>query len=396
MIAIHNQPLLIATQLRARAAQEKIRMQRAGLLPTIKFNTTGVLVADPGTATASGALTTSSLSDRFAYGGTLVQLVTDFGRTSAMAGSARASALAESDRVTLTRARIRLNVRQAYYQVLGAEAVLDAARQAQTNRHLISSQVGALAQNQLRSTLDVNFAYVLESQADLAVVRAESAVAQQRAHLATTLGESQPITQPLVKADTPTPLPADPALLLREAVRARADLNAARADEQAANRFASAEKRLSLPSLDVLGAAGQIPFHDRTLRNDYAAAGFNLEIPLFNGGLFAARRREAALNASAAARDVQQRTLEVNEDVRTSWYQASEAYRSLPVTQRLVAEAREALTLAQARYDSGLGSIVELNEAQLNETSAEISAADANYTYLSRRAALEYAAGLLN
>jgi outer membrane protein len=82
--------------------------------------------------------------------------------------------------------------------------------------------------------------------------------------------------------------------------------------------------------------------------------------------------------------------------VRNSWQRANEAFQSLAVTAHLVAQSKEALRLAQARYDAGLGSIVELNEAQVNETSAEISAADANYTYLSRRAELDFAAGLLN
>ena len=88
--------------------------------------------------------------------------------------------------------------------------------------------------------------------------------------------------------------------------------------------------------------------------------------------------------------------LEVNEQVRDAWYQASEAYQSLDVSARLVAQSKEALRLAQDRYDAGLSSIVELNEAQLNETSAEITSADATYTYLTRRAQLEFASGLLN
>jgi outer membrane protein len=82
--------------------------------------------------------------------------------------------------------------------------------------------------------------------------------------------------------------------------------------------------------------------------------------------------------------------------VRDAWYRADEAFRSLNVTARLVSQSKEALRLAQDRYDAGLGSIVELNEAQLNETSAEISAADATYSYLSRLAELHFAAGLLN
>jgi len=77
--------------------------------------------------------------------------------------------------------------------------VLRAARDAQCESATYSKQIGALAQSQLRSTLDVNFANVLESEADLAVVRAESLVQQQRAHLASAMGETQPVTATLTE-----------------------------------------------------------------------------------------------------------------------------------------------------------------------------------------------------
>jgi outer membrane protein len=395
-IAIANQPRILAAQLRSRAAAQRIREARSGLFPTIAFNATGAAVADSGTATAAGALTTSSISDRFAYGGNLVQMVTDFGRTSALIGSERSLAEAQKDQATLTGAQIRLNVRSAYFQVMGAEAVLHAAQEARGNRQLILRQINALAQGQLRSTLDVSFAGVLESEAELAVVQAESSVQQQRVHLATAMGQPQPITATLAAEALPPELPPDPSTFLARAMAQRADLSAAISQEHAAGRFADSERRLSYPTLNALGAAGQIPYHDRTLQGNYAAAGFNLNIPVFNGGLFAARRNEAAFEASARTRDVEEVKLEINEQVQDQWYQANEAFRSLDVSARLVAQSKEALRLAQARYEAGLGSIVELNEAQLSETSAEITAAGANYTYLTRRAELDYAAGLLN
>ena len=395
--ALTNQPRMLAAQLRARAYTERVRQARAGLLPTAGFNATGVRVADTGTSTAAGNITTSSISDRFAYGGNLTQLITDFGRTSVLVGSARSTAEAQNDLATLTRAQVRLNVRQAYYQVLGAEAVLRAAQAAQANRQLISRQLSALAKSELRSTLDVNFANVLESEAELAVVRAQSMVAQQRVGLATAMGLQQPIAAAL--SDIPPSaeaLPLSPDDLLQQAQRQRADLTAAQAEQHAAQQFAVSEKRLSYPTLNVLAAAGEVPYHDHTLHDNYAVAGFNLNIPVFNGGLFAARRAEADLEANAQSRDVQQLQLEVSEQVRDAWYRADEAYKSLDVSARLVAQSKEALRLAQDRYNAGLGSIVELNEAQLNETSAEISSADATYTYLTNRAELDYAAGLLN
>jgi outer membrane protein len=395
-IAMANQPRILAAQLRSRASAQRIREARAGLLPTVAFNATGVSVADTGTSTAAGAITTSSLSDRFAYGGNLVQMVTDFGRTSALVGSERSLADAQKDVETLTGAQIRLNVRRAYFQVMGAEAVLRAAGEAQSNRQLVSKQIGALAESQLRSTLDLNFAAVLESEAELAVVRAESAVQQQRSHLASSMGMSQPVAAVLAEEPLPTALPPDASTFLAQAFAQRADLKATIEREDSAQRFAAAEKRLSYPTLNVIGTAGEIPYHDHTLHDDYAAIGFNLNIPVLNGGLFAARRSEAQLEARARTQDVNEAKLEVSEQVRDKWYQANEAFRSLDVSARLVAQSKEALRLAEARYQAGLGSIVELNEAQLSETSAEITAAGANYDYLTRRAELDYAAGLLN
>jgi outer membrane protein len=396
-MALANQPRLLAAQLRARAYAKRIVETRSSYMPQVAFNATGVRVADTGTSTAAGNITTSAISDRFAYGGNLAQLVTDFGRTSALVSSARARADAQSDLATLTRAQVRLNVIEAYYRVLGSEAVLRAAKAAQTNRQLISRRLSALADSELRSTLDVNFAKVLESEADLAVVRAESTVAQQRVKLATAMGISAPVTSQLQEPSAPPDnLPPDAESFMKTAGEYRADLNAAKAEQLAANKFALSERRMSYPTLNILAAAGQVPFHDHTLHDDYAAAGFNLNIPIFNGGLFAARREEAELEASARTHDVQEIQLQVTEQVRDAWYQADEAYRSLDVTARLVAQSKEALRLAQDRYEAGLGSIVELNEAQLNETSAEITNADSAYTYLLRRAELDFAAGLLN
>jgi outer membrane protein len=395
--ALANQPRLLAAQLRARSYAERVHGARAGYFPTVVFNATGVRVADTGTSTAAGTITTSAISDRFAYGGNLAQLITDFGRTSALVGSTRAAAEAQADAATMTRSLVRLNVRESYYQVLGAEGVLRAARAALENRALISRQLSTLAQSELRSTLDVNFAKVLESEAELAVVRAESIVAQSRSRLATAMGLQKPVTA--VLADVPVTLdalPPEPDGLLVQGLAQRADLAAAQLRQKASAEFALSEKRLSYPTLNVLGTGGEVPFHDHTLHDNYAAAGFNLNIPILNGGAFRARQAEAELEATARTKDTEEVRLEVSEQVRDSWYRANEAYRSLDVTARLVAQSKEALLLAQDRYDAGLGSIVELNEAQLNETSAEITAADATYTYLSRRAELDYAAGLLN
>jgi hypothetical protein len=90
-----------------------------------------------------------------------------------------------------------------------------------------------------------------------------------------------------------------------------------------------AERRLRYPTLQVLGAAGQIPFHDHTLQGDYAAAGFNLNIPVSNGGLYRAREPEAAFEAGARSKDVGDLSLRLNQQVRDAISQLNEALRTL-------------------------------------------------------------------
>ena len=96
---------------------------------------------------------------------------------------------------------------------------------------------------------------------------------------------------------------------------------------------------------------------------------------MLNGGLFRARHDEAEAHATAAGKDVQALSIQIARDVRVAWLAANDAFQRLGVTARLVAEAAESLRLAQARYDNGLSTIVELNQAQLNQTTAEIAAA---------------------
>ena len=56
-------------------------------------------------------------------------------------------------------------------------------------------------------------------------------------------------------------------------------------------------------------------------------------------------------------------------------------HEKLSVTQQLSDQAQLALDLAQTRYNLGLSSIVELSQAQLQQTQAQISNAQAGYDY---------------
>ena len=288
-----------------------------------------------------------------------------------------------------------LQVELAYFQALGGDAALHAAQAAVANRETTLRQIKALTASSMRSTLDVRFAEVALSQAQLDLYQTENFAEEARANLSAAMGWDHVAAFTLTDETAVPDLTPDPAPLLETAQRKRPELVSLQLTRDAAHRFARAEGRLNWPTVSLLGVAGVIPVGDRRLPDRYSAAGVNINIPILNGGLFGARHAEAEQNASAADSDLQALAIQVAREVRVAWLEASTAVRRLQVTSRLAAEANEALRLAQTRYEAGLGSIVELSQAQLNQTSAEIQNATARYEYLSRRATLDYATGEL-
>jgi len=243
--------------------------------------------------------------------------------------------------------------------------------------------------------LDVSFAEVAVSDAELGLFRAENDVQASRTRLTAALGTAQNQRFELTDEPLPATLEPDPEVVVGQALKQRPDLAAMQLSRDAALRFAQAEKDLSRPTVTLMGVAGGLPATDPRLHGIYSAAGVNVSIPILNGKLYAARQTEAEFRAQAANKDVEDLTVQVSEQVRVAWLDANTAFRRLDVTARLVAQAEQSLRLAQTRYDNGLGSIVELNQAQLSQVSAEIAAAGAKYEYLSRRAALAFVTGAL-
>jgi outer membrane protein len=393
-IAIRNHPRIASAALTAQAGEAVIKEVRSAYYPTLSGNVTGI-GSEHNSVVSAGAVTTSSIYNRAATGVVANQLVTDFGRTASLEQSAKLRNASQNQNVTETRAQVLIEVQLAYYQALASESVLKVAQATLDLRRLTLRQVSALAQSALRSTLDVSFAQVNVSQAELDVFRAENDAKSSHARLSAAIGYDRDQPFSLTDETLPPALNQDVDALIQEAIRDRPDLAALQLNRDALDRYADAEKRLRNPTLNAAAVAGVALVRDDRLPETYSAAGLNLNIPVLNGGLFKARREEAESRAAAAGKDVQALSVRIARDVRVAWLDANDSFQRLDVTARLVAQANEALRLAQARYDNALGSIVELNQAQLNQTSAEIAAASAKYDYLGRRAELNFSMGSL-
>ncbi len=393
-IALRNHPRIASAAFLAQAGEAQVKEAHSAYLPTFSANLTGV-EAQHDTTLMVGAVPTSSLYSRAASGLSGSELLTDFGRTSSLVKSAELRHESENQDVANARAQVVLNVNVAYYQALSARAVLRVAKANLDLFNLTLRQVKALAQSSLRSTLDVSFAEVNVSQAELELVQAEDDERASHARLSAAMGYERDQAFALNDEPLPPAMEPDVNVLINQAMQDRPDLEALRLNYHSLERYAQAEKRLWDPTITVAGLAGVSPEREQPLHETYSAAGINVNIPILNGGLFAARHAEAEARAQSAQKDMQDLSVQVARDVQVAWLDANNAFRRLDVTARMVTEANEALRLAQARYDSALGSIVELNQAQVSQTEAEIAAASAKYEYLERRAALDYAMGAL-
>ena len=390
--ALKNQPRLLAAQFRAQAAGKRVTESRSAYFPQA-FGSLTAVEANGDSAVAAGAITTSSISTRAAGGVSLVQMITDFGHTSNRVQSARFEAKAADQDQESTRQITLMQVQEAYFAAQAAESVLRTAQAVLDFRRVTLRQLSALAQSQLRSTLDVQFAQVMVSEAELAQVRAETDLRKAQAQLAAAMGEETEGNYTLTDEPLPGAPDPDAAGYIAEAIAQRPDLKALKLQSESASHEARAEHDLNFPTVNALGTGGEVPIHDSTIRHDYGAVGVNVNVPIFNGGLYAARTAEAKLEAKAANQDASRREVDIVRDVRMTLADARDAYLQLGVTQRLVDETNVAMRLAQARYDAGLGSIVELNQAELNQTSALITAASARFDYQRAMTAFEFAMG---
>lgn len=391
-IAVRNHPEIQAAIGLAQYANQEVKQTRSAYYPTAEGSLTGVEAAD-NSRIAAGALNNPIIYDRYANGFSVTQLVTDFGRTHQLVKSSMLHAQAQQENVAASREDVLVNVDKAYFAVLRDQTLLRVAEETVKERRLVSNLVTAEAKNQLKSGLDVSFAQVDLSQAQLLLIQAQNNLQASYAALSDALGYSDQQTFTLSEEPMPPQPPSDVSTLIQQALRDRPEMISQRLDLNSAQDYVTAERDLWFPTISAAGAAGVTPFRQDQLASRYAAAGFNVNIPIFNGHLFGALKGQAVAREDVQAQYLRGLENTIVRDVRTAWLNANSAYQRLSVTDQLLQQAQKALNLGQARYKLGLSSIVELSQAQLNETSAEIAQAGAKYDYQIQVSILNYQIG---
>jgi outer membrane protein len=389
-LALQNNPQISLSRLLAMASQQVTREVKSNYYPTAFGSLTAVEARD-GSRLAAGGLNNPVLYERFAGGVALAQMITDFGRTNNLVATAALHAKAVGMNAAATAAQIKLAVDQSFYSALQANAELKVAEQTVSARQLVSDQITTLFNNKLKSQLDVSFANANLAQAKLLLLDAQNNYQAALSVLSEILGLSAQQQFDLVDTETKLVPPTDAVgPLVDQAFSNRPEIAAQSYEYQASQRFQKAERDLLLPDIRVLGAVGGVPTGAPQLDTWYGAVGVNVNISIFNGFLYPARAKEAALRSQAEQERLRDLKDRIANEVRTSWLNTQTAYSRIAVTQQFVDQTSLAVDLSQTRYQLGLGSIVELSQAQLQQTEAQIQFAAAKYQYQIAQAVLRF------
>lgn len=394
-MAIRNNPRISASRLLALAQGEVVREARSANMPVARASVAAVDANDGSRFSAFG-LASSRLVTHAGTGMELSQLVTDFGRVHNLVMTQKLEHQAAQANAVATTQEIVFATDQAFYNALSAQAILQVAKQTVATRAVTETQVRELTQNKLRSTLDLSIAEVNASEAKLMEIDAKNQVASAMADLDAVLGLDHNQWFNLVEnTSTPAAPPLDYHALLRQALSQRPDLQARQLQTQSAKKFERAQRDQLLPSISLFGTAGATPVRVAQYYNSnwWGAVGVNLDIPVFNGFLYSAQANEAKYQAQADQQQERDLRDQIVRDLRAASLQGQTAYQKLSVTAQLVKQADMSLALANTRYKLGLSSIVELSQAQLQQTSAQIEATNARYQYRLALSAIRFQIG---
>lgn len=394
-LALANNPKVRVSKLLAELQGQVVREAKSNEMPTVSSNVTAV-EANEASRLSAGGLTASRLLEHAGMGVSVNQLISDFGRTRNLIASEKLREKARQADAEATAEDIILAADQAFFQTLQAQSTLEVTTRTVQARQTLVDQVEALSRAKLKSELDLNFSQVNLSQAKLLQVDAQSNLDAARAALAAVLGNDRITDYQLVEDPGSLPnLPLDPDGPVNEALQNRPDLRALQFSTEADQKFATAQKRQLLPSVSAAGAAGYTPLGSSQYFTDnwYGAVGVNINVPIFNGFRFRAQAAEAQAQASAEAERARDLHNRIAQDVRTAWHLAAAARQRVDVAVQLLAQSNSALSLAQTRYNLGLSSIVELSQAQLQQTQAAIENANARAQFRLSYAALLFQIG---
>jgi outer membrane protein len=404
-------PQMQAARAQTEASSARVMESRAALLPQVGASGTytygrsrgGTTVSSlgTGTSTATGTTTTttyssSSMGSSYRFGLSASELVYDFGQTSGRWNAANASLRSLQAQERNAAVQLAFNLRSAYYTSAAAKALLKVAEENVRNQDAHLRQIQGFVEAGTRPEIDLAQARTDRANAQVQLINAQVAYDTDKALLNQAMGVESSVDWDVVDAPSQAVSGEDgrPDDLMVEAVKARPDLLSLSHQVEAQELTTTSIKGGYAPSL---GANASLTEQGDELGSlDWSAyVGLSLSWQLFGGGITEAQVRESRANTAVLRAQVEQQRQQVRTDVEQARLSVRATKAAIEAAHEAAANARIRLTLAEGRYQAGVGNVIELGDAQLALTTAAAQEVQATFNLATARAKLLQALGQL-
>jgi outer membrane protein len=365
-IALASQPNIEARLKDYAAARYRVDLALAPLLPQLSASLTA---GQARTAPGEPADSRTGLVQ-------MSQLLFDFGKTFAARQAAQRLADIAREDVELQRQLIALAVKEAYTNVLFAQRLIRLNTQALERAELNLRVARGAYDLGVRPRSDVVRAEVDVANASLDLSRARNA--ERLAGVALSAAMGIRVARPLNILDNLVyaPVVLDAAQLLQEALERRPEFRQAKLRAEAAQANVQRAFRDFFPDVTGSGAYGGTG-PSVSERQETWTVTLTLSWPFFDGGTRIARYREANATLGAERARIQAVELDVIREVEQAVLTVTEAEERIETARKAVNLALENFRLTQVRFNLGIGTIIELTDAQFALTQAHNTEAQA-------------------
>jgi TolC family type I secretion outer membrane protein len=403
-LALKEHPAIKQSRETMAAARYGIGVSRAAYLPQVSFvsnyyygNAFSSTSRKPLTAATGGTVSSLSNADvthYYFYQFQATQLLYDFGKTPGLIKESRASFGQSEQDFAGSRQQVALNARTGYFGYLAAQRALKVQEETVRQNQALLKQAQGFYQVGLKAKIDVTKTEANLYDAEANLIRAKNGVELARVTLMTALGLK---TWPFTQVEDVLEVKAQPQSL--EALRTQAQQ---RRPELLKNRH---QQNYNEAAIKV-AQAGYFPVLtsnlaygwqsiDRPFANQPSTwyVGAAMTFPLFEGlsTTYAVAQNKAQLRATQENYEVLRQN--VTKEVEQAYLDVKSGWELIRASKKALEAARENLRLAWGRYQAGVGTIIEVTDAQVQFSQTDLKFVQALYDYRVFEAKLDKAIG---
>ncbi|MGE5218645.1 MAG: TolC family protein [Chloroflexota bacterium] len=391
-IGLDNQPKIKSANERVGSQTAVLGQQMAAYYPTISM-TNSYRTAQ--TSTNGG---NDHAADAFASIASFNMTLYNFGKREGNVQAARETLNATKQDYETTTQDTILAIKQAYYLYLGAQAIVNVRKDTVRNRELLVRQAQGFFDVGTRAKIDVARAEanLYSAQADL--IAAENAVKVAWVTLRNTMGSPRLPEQPVAEDSPEIVISMNLAEARNIAYGARTELKSFDAQKRASDQLIATARRSHLPDIIFDASYGRRHVSDQASFNTFPlqptwSVQLSLNIPIFDGFRTTNRVEETLHNYYNVKAQEEDRRQQIALEVEQSYLRVVESQERIKATESAAKAAKENLDLARGRYEVGVGSIIEITDAETLYTDAQTTYIRTVYDYKIADAQLARAMG---